>query len=152
MRITTILLSSILCMSVLSCSSSPESTNTEAKEPNTKNASIQNVSNEDTPDKKIVGSWKLDLSAVEGGSTVKSIQKYAADKTFLFILESSVEGVKGSTQTGTWRVEDKKIILSPIDESGRTETDAGHYDIIQIGENSMTLKNGKDLLVLIKVV
>ena len=146
------MLSGALCLFLISCSSESGNTATQAKNTATENAPVESASEETALSKKIIGSWKLDMSAVEGGNTVKSVQKYAADNTFLFTLESTVEGVKGSTQTGTWRIEDKKIILSPIDESGKTEADAGHYDIIQIGENSMTVKNGKDLLVFIKTV
>lgn len=144
-------------MALLSCSSKSGSETIEIKRPAVGDALSQSVLNQEALDKKIIGAWEMDLSSIkeaneEGGKTVKSIQKYAADKTFLFTIRSSVEGVGGYTQTGNWRIEGNKIILSPINASGKIETDEGHYDVIQIGENSMTVRNGKDVLVFIKVI
>lgn len=142
MKIIAVVLSSILSLSIVSCS--PNS-----NEENTQGTSLVNANTSQTNslDSKVIGTWNIEApSGTEGLFTC--VQKYSSDKSFYQKMNSSAGGEHSSTTTGVWRIENKKLFISPINEAGKLEQDGGIFDIVQIGENSMTLKREEQLVIL----
>lgn len=82
-------------------------------------------------------------------ANVVLIHKYAADKTFIQTGEITFEGEtnKVATATGMWRIEGNQLFWEVIGTSDEKQTGKATFDIVQIGENSLTLrKDGKTII------